>query len=217
MYRLLSLAAALTLAAAPASAVVHTISLTGTVANTTTNTFTFNGSTYNTGTLILDPFTPFTLNVGDQILATIALDAGFLVPASGEQLFGINFNDASGAGPVAPDFSVNNFGTLVFSLAGGPTNRGGGDTAPGACSNCLTAITQAFPGQAFTFDGISLDETVTGLPDPFEVGQITISYQLRDLATAVPEPATWALMLTAFAFVGGSARRRQSATRAVLA
>ncbi|CAM3264572.1 hypothetical protein SPAN111604_13750 [Sphingomonas antarctica] len=214
--RLLAFAAALTFAA-PAVATVHTISLTGTTAGTTFNTFTIGASTYQTGNLILDPFTPFTLEQGDQILATITLNGAFFVPTSGEQLFGINFNDVNGDSPVGPNGSTNAFGTVSFSLNGGATARGGGDITSGACSNCLTAITQAFPGAAFSFDGLGLDETVTGLAAPFDVGQVTISYQLRDVTGNIPEPASWAMLISGFGFVGGVARRRQGATRAVLA
>ena len=217
--RLFAFAAALTVAA-PAVATVHMISLTGTSANTTFGTFTIGASTYQTGNLILDPFTPFTpftLEQGDQILATITLNGAFVVPTSGEQLFGINFNDVNGGSPVGPNGSTNNFGTVTFSLNGGATARDGGDTTSGACSNCLTAITQAFPGGAFSFDGLGLDETVTGLAQPFDVGQVTISYQLRDVTGNIPEPASWAMMIAGMGFVGGIARRRQGATRAVLA
>ena len=214
--RFLALAAAALTVAAPAAATVHTISLTGTIAGTTTNNFTVGTNTYHTGNLVLDPFTPFTLEVGDQILATITLDSAFFVPASGEQLFGINFFDANGESPIGEDGSTNNFGTVVFSLNGGATARTGGDITEGACSNCLTAITGAIPGAAFSFDGLNLDETVTGLTSPFDVGQVTISYQLRDLAGALPEPASWAMVIGGMGFVG-FARRRQRATRAVLA
>ena len=213
--RLLAFTAALALAA-PAAATTHVLNLTGTVSNTTFNTFTFNGSTYHTGNLVLDPFTPFTLEQGDEIQAAITLNGAFFVPASGEQLFGINFNDANGEGPPGPNGSANNFGTVTFSLNGGPTARTGGDTTFGACSNCLTAITGAIPGAAFSFDGLGLDETVTGLASPFDVGQVTISYQLRDLAGGVPEPASWALIIGGMGFVG-FAGRRKGATRAVLA
>ncbi len=213
--RLFAFAAALALAA-PATAAVHTISLTGSVANTTTNTFTIGASTFFTGNLFLNPFTPFTLNQGDQILATISLDGPFAVPASGEQLFGINFLDANGDSPPGPNGSTNNVGMVTFSLNGGPTTRTGGDIAPGACGNCLTAITGAIPGAAFSFDGLALDETVTGLAAPFDVGQISITYQLRDLGGTVPEPASWAMMITGMGFVS-FARRRTRATRTVLA
>lgn len=213
--RLLAFVAALALAA-PAAATTHILNLTGTVANTTFNTFSSGASNFRTANLLLDPFTPFTLAEGDDIQATITLDSAFFVPSSGEQLFGINFFDANGESPPGPEGSTNNLGTVTFSLGGGPTTRTGGDITDGACSNCLSAITGASPGAAFSFDGLGLNETVTGLTSSFDVGQVTISYQLRDLAGGVPEPATWAMMIGGMGFVG-FARRRKGATRIVLA
>jgi len=213
--RLLAFAAAMAIAT-PASAAVHILTLTGTVAGTTFNTFDFNGSTYHTGNLILDPITPFALEAGDTIQATITLDGPFFVPGAGEQLFGINFEGANGESPDGPNGSANATGTVTFSLAGGPTTRTGGDIAPGSCSNCLTLITGAIPGAAFSFDGLSLDEQVTGLDAPFDVGRITISYQNRDLISSIPEPASWAMMIGGMGFVG-FARRRKGATRTVFA
>jgi hypothetical protein len=210
-----AIAAAMAIAA-PAAATVHMLSFTGTVANTTTGSFTIGTDTYNVGRLILDPFTPFTLEQGDQILATISLDGAFFVPASGEQLFGFNFEGPNDSSPPGPNGSTNATGTVTFSLAGGPTARSGGDVAPGACSNCLTLITGAIPGAAFSFDGLGLDEQVTGLAAPFEVTQVSISYQNRDLLSAAPEPASWALMIGGMGFVGFAGRRTR-ATRTVLA
>jgi hypothetical protein len=212
--RFLALIAAFALAS-PAAAVTHILNLTGTVSNTTFGTFPGGNSTFRTANLILDPFTPFTLEQGDDIQATISLNSAFFVPASAEQLFGINFFAANGDSPSGPNGSTNNVGKVTFRLNGGPTTRTGGDTTSGACSNCLTAITGAVPGDAFSFNGLTLDETVTGLASPFDVGQVTISYQLRDLSGAVPEPASWALIIGGMGFVGAAARRRKGATRAV--
>jgi hypothetical protein len=215
--RFLAFVAALVMAA-PAAATVHMLTLTGQIAGTTFNTFDFNGSTYHTANLILDPITPFTLEAGDTIQATITLDNPFFVPGAGEQLFGINFEGPNGEGPLGPDGSANATGTVTFSLNGGSSGRTGGDVAPGSCSNCLTLITGAIPGAAFNFNGLLLDEQVTGLASPFDVSRISISYQNRDLLTSggVPEPASWAMMIGGMGFVG-FARRRKGATRTVLA
>lgn len=214
--RLFALAAAFAVVAAPASAVTYTLNLNGSIANTTTNTFSFGGSTYHTGALNFDPFTPFTVEVGDVIEGTVTLDGLFTTPAAGEQFFGLNFAAADGTQPPGLDGSVQASGTLNFFNSMGATGLPN-DTVGGGCGNCLAVIIGQFPGAAFSFDGLTYSATITALDQPFDLGQASISYQLRDLTGGVPEPAQWALLISGFGFVGGIARRRQSATRAVLA
>ena len=201
--------AATSLLATPAMATTHILTLTGQIANTTFNMFDIpNIGHFRTGTLLLDPFTPFTIVQGDTIQATITLDGAFIVPASGEQLFGINFNDDQGGSPSFILLDTVNSGTTTFSYSAGPTNRLNGDVAPGGCSNCLSNITGQVPGPAFRFDQLFLTESIDALEAPFTIGQSTISYQLREPFNAIPEPAAWALMLTGFGLVGSAMRRR---------
>ncbi len=208
--RLLAFAAAALVIAAPSSAATIVLNLTANPANTTTNTFTFAGSTFNTANLIFDPFEPFTVQQGDIIQATITFSSGFTVPASGEQLFGVNFIGLDSESPLGyPDQEgPDNEGTLVFDYTVGPTGLPN-NTQGGSCSNCLTSIAGQIPGNSFVFDSISLTETVTELNAPFTIGSASFSYQLRDVG-AVPEPATWAMMITGFGLVGGAMRRRRT-------
>jgi hypothetical protein len=194
--------------AVPAAAVTHIVNATGNPANTTTATFTFNGSLFNTGNLILDPIDPFTVEEGDIIELTLTLASGFIVPGSGEQLFGLNFFRADGENPIitASMFETTVSGSGVFSYSLGPTGLPN-DTQGGSCSNCLTSIMGQVPGDSFTFDRLVLRQTIDRLGGPYTVDTASFSYQLRDLA-AVPEPATWAMMILGFGVVGGAMRRR---------
>lgn len=208
--RLFAFAAAALVFAAPSSATTIVLNLTANPANTTTNTFTIGNSTYNTANLNFDPFDPFTVAEGDVIQATITFTSGFTVPASNEQLFGVNFLGVTTDSP--PGYSnnegPNNEGTAVFGYSGGPTGLAT-DTQSGSCSNCLTSIMGQIPGNSFTFDSISLVETITSLNAPFTIGSGSFSYQLREVS-AVPEPATWTMMIGGFGIVGGALRRRRA-------
>ena len=206
----IALLALVGLGAVPADAATIFVNLTGTAANTTTGTFNFNGSTFNTGTLILDPFAPFTIAEGDMIDATLTLVGAFTVPASGEQLFGLNFFNQLVGSP--PGYINNqgpmNQGTTVFSNSGGPTGLPS-DTQNSGCGNCLASIGQQIPGAAFQFDSLHLQETITSLNAPFTIDGASFSYQLRDLTSGVPEPSTWAMMIIGLAAAGAALRARR--------
>lgn len=56
-------------------------------------------------------------------------------------------------------------------------------------------------GQAYVFD-------LPGFPSPFQIGnEFAFRTYVDDLASAVPEPATWAMMIVGFAGVGAALRR----------
>ncbi len=60
--------------------------------------------------------------------------------------------------------------------------------AYGACANALTVISSPSSAASFELDNIAV-------------------------APVVPEPATWAMLITGFGVLGGVARRRQRAMR----
>lgn len=202
---------AFTLAAAPATAATYTIDLTGVVANTIVNNFTFGGIAFQSGGLELTGFTPFTVEQGDDIVFTISLDGSFVVPKSFEtpgygQFFGVNFNN-SATQPVEP---VNTTGTILFSgLTGDFTNP-----ASAGCGNCIGLIAGRPFGEAFSLTGASGTGLIDTLAEPFEITSISISYQINPSQfNAVPEPATWALMIGGFFLAGGAVRARKSVVR----
>lgn len=203
---LLPLAGLVLAASQPASAAVITLNLTGNPAGLTTNSFTFGPNTYHTGELVLDPFDPVTIAQGDTLEITLALTGGLTVPGSGEQLFGLNLWQGAYGSPAG---SPQTGGTLTFSYSMGPTGLPS-NIQGGGCGNCLTAIGGQVPGAAFTFDGLSVMQTIDVLDDPFTIDNATFTYQLRDVATAaVPEPSTWAMMMLGMFAIGCSMRRKR--------
>ena len=210
----LFLAAGAALQAVPAAAVTHIITATADPVNATTNSFTFNGSTFYTGNLIVDPFPEFTVAEGDVIGVTLTLASGFTVPGSMEQLFGFNFFRSDGVDPTIIDDpnQVVVDGTGLFSFSMGPTGLSS-DTQGGACGNCLTAIMGQIPGNSFIFDKLVLSQTIFNLEAPYTVDRMSFSYQLRDIAGGIPEPATWAMMIMGFGLIGGALRQRGAAAR----
>lgn len=197
-----------------ASAATFTLNLTGIVSNGTFNDFDIGTSHFRTFNLALSSFDPILLTQGDVINATITLDRVFTVPASGEQFVGLNFFQGNFGSPPDPD-TTNNSGTTTYFNSTGPTGRVS-DTALSGCGNCLSAITFQAPGGAFSFDSLHISQTITGLAAPFTIDNASLSYQLRDLAATVPEPGSWAMMISGFGLLGGALRRRR-VSRPILA
>lgn len=210
---LLSIAAIAIAAMAPQSAHAAPIvlNLQGAIANTTTNAFDFAGRRFNTGNLILTGLTPFTINVGDTIEVNVTLDGPFTVPASGEQFFGLNFFNSE-QGTIDP---TSTQGTFTFANSGGPTGLEN-NTVNGGCGNCTALILGRGAAGAFSFTSFFATTSVDQLtPSPFTIDSASISYQLSGAISAVPEPASWALMIGGFGLVGGAMRRRMPVTATV--
>lgn len=195
-----ALAAGLALAAAMvaggAQAATHMLNLSGSAFDITTNTFTFDGVTYETGTLELSGFTPFILADGDTIEATVNITSGplfpFIVPSRDQMFFGLNFSDISGG--AQPTTSTAN-GTFAFD-GGGAINAG--------CGNC-TSLIYGQNGGALFFTNLAASGSFT-MDSPYEINSITVSYQVNNTGV-VPEPASWALMITGFGGAGVMLRR----------
>lgn len=207
--------AALTLAA-PATAVTHTVNLTVDLATATSNTFSFDGNTLTQVSLTLTGFTPFTVTAGDVIEYSVAF-TGFMfgvppidyfaIPSATAgpfgQLFAINFFRIDGTDPL----NASNEGIATLSGTVGDLT---GVNLNGGCSNCLSPIMGRAPGpfDAFGFQGIT-GMTTLALDGSYEIDSINFGYQVQvGFQSAVPEPATWAMLLGGFGVVGLSMRRR---------
>lgn len=180
--------------ASAAQAATYILNVTGSVGLTQTGSFVIGGTTYDTGSLDLgfDPnvSAPITLQTGDEVQFHVSLDAPFTVPASDNQFFGLNIrNTASNVDPV----SATTTGTFLFDNSIVPVGNG--------CGNCLSALTYNAPGAAFSFQTLSADEFYT-LGQPFDINDVSISYQLNNNVSAVPETSTWIMMLLGFFGLG---------------
>ena len=179
-------------AASGAQAATHVLNLTGSANDIATNSFTFDGSLYETGVLELTGFTPFQLADGDDVEVTITItDGAFTLPVRDFMFFGLNFSDISGGAQPTTSSSTGN-----FSFDGGP------DVGAG-CGNCTSLITGV---QSLSFSSLFATGAFT-MDSPYQINSITVSYQVNN--AAVPEPGTWALMIAGFGGAGMMIRRRR--------
>lgn len=194
-----------------AEATVYDLNLSGSIADATTGSFTIGSDQYRVGGIVLSGLTPFALQAGDVVHATVTLNGLFTVPGSGEQLFGFNllqFLSGGGGATVDPAQPTSNSGSITFFNSLGPTGRAN-DFAPGACGNCLAIITDnGGLTTPFSFDSFTAETTIGDLgTSPFTINGATFSYQLRDAIGALPETGTWTMLLLGFALTGAALRR----------
>jgi hypothetical protein len=204
----------------PAMAATYTLTLTGVLDDVVTSTFDFGVDELTFSSLELTGFTPFTLNSGDVIDFTVNFTGffqgnapfdGFVIGPATEggygQLFAVNFGRLDNVDPInasvgGPDGSfIDASGDLAgISLAGG-------------CGNCLSPIMGRSPGPfgGFMFKGLIASTTVT-LDGSYTVDRINFSSQVQTgFEAAIPEPASWAMLIAGFGLVGAIARRRRGA------
>lgn len=168
-----------------------------------------------------DPFFP-----GDTFTGSFVYDQD-LIPAAGSGFVNVFFNSYADITSIpAADAFKFNFGPYVFTLADDPTamvqyNNGAFN---GFFFN--TIFTLEGVNYLFKMNGgtITVNSTADPFGQPFLNGYTNIGNQALANATpytiaspgAVPEPATWAMMLLGLGFVGGvlRTRRRQYRTAA---
>lgn len=209
MFRKLLAVALSVVALAPASAATYILNLNGNVSGGAAQSFTSGGFTYDVVTIALTGFTPLSLAAGDTVEALITLDGPLTAPSAGYyNAVDLALISTTGATPVDTDAS----GTSEFFLGGSSFLTGSSNTTSnGAVFNSFLQ----FPGTSFTFDTVQSNFTVNSLGGPLV--DVDVAY-LRTFAVnravaAVPEPATWALMIGGFGGIGGTMRyRRRKAT-----
>jgi PEP-CTERM motif len=188
-----------------AQAATFAVSLTGNVANFSNSQFNFGGLHFNNfglGLSGLDSSNAFTVAQGDEINSTVTLDQLYTISTSIVRtdllqfFFGTGF---SGAGTqVTSQFDFYNGATLVNSFS-----------TISSTSNALASFAAVFPPNngAFTFDSFTNHVVIDILDQPATLDSSSFNYSL--VSNAVPEPASWALMIAGFGLVGSAARRRQ--------
>lgn len=208
-----ALAGGLLLAPPSALSAVYNLQLTGVVADGAYSTST-DTRFYDLTLLTEDGFTPFELAVGDVLNLTVTLDELLGVPAGTDiTFFGVDvltsrrFDSPPGDGAV----SFGEVTPLDGNLAG--------TTYGSACTNCVAASLILSPGPAFSISRFTASITIENLPpfgsddSPVFANGFELGYQVSDLPGVVPEPATWAMMISGFALSGVALRRRrQTAT-----
>lgn len=196
-------AAVLALSAPAAHAANYVLNLTGDLANLTTSSFFVGPTFYEVGELVLTGFTPLSLVDGDTVEVTVSFTGSstqFVVPTRDFMYLGLNFK-----GPVDP----------VGASANGDISFDGGPNQNVNCGNCASLIyfqnntPLAFSTLAYTGGFSFRDGNGDPLADPYEVNAVSISYQVNNDPAAVPEPTSWALMITGFGAAGALLRRRR--------
>ncbi len=188
--------------AGSAHAAVFNLNLTGTISNGNFSNQTIGATHYDQWFLGLDGLTPFQIAVGDTVNATVTLDHSFTVPAS-VQLTTFTFFLFGNSFPAIPTGTSGVAQTFVD--AGTPTTSTCGATTT---SSQLAAGCVYPSGVPITFDTFSTSFTIDTLATQADIDRSAILYTLFSPAAAVPEPASWALMLVGFGLVGAAMRRR---------
>lgn len=198
-------------ATSQARATVYDLSLTGQTSDFTENNFNFGASHYDQFDLPLeglDASNAITVSEGDEIDSTVTLDSSYTIPTSYSHTYFLQYL----RGSAFPNENTGSTGTITFYNAGSQVASYAYDDTTSGQLSTLNALF-APSGGGFTFDSFINDQTVSALPTPATLNSASIEY---DLVTdgAVPEPASWALMITGFGMMGAVARRRSARTAA---
>ncbi len=178
-----------------------------------------------------DPAAPYSAELGNRMLFGLTIDGEGSKFSISQLSFVGDSNDAANAldfGFAAGAFNYSNdyWGVLVgddgdlftaddvFVKAGANTQlvdglvgRGSGNSFAAYCAGCTTTaerqaaidLVANYPGYPTTFTGT------------YTLGNLGSGSGTFNISPAVPEPATWAMMIAGFGMVGASMRRRRPA------
>lgn len=198
---------AASLLATPALATDYSFDFTGDVAGGSTATFDAGGFRFNFFTIPITNFGPTTFQVGDSVAATITFTQRLTVPSAtvrnGVDLILLNTD--------YPGTTTGTSGmTTLFDGGVQSMFQMSGTTSTDQVVNSLLDFT----GSSYSFDSARSDFTVTALgAASLATDTAYFRYLTVDaLPAAVPEPASWALMITGFGAMGVVLRRRRLPT-----
>ena len=161
------------------------------------------GTTNNGATLTTT--TSYAFNAGDTVSLTIELSGNQRNFGPDEFSYGFNtsaataFNNVIVTGAFGAPVNVGNLGPGLFLGSGRPNGSLG-----------LVVSTEPFTtyGISFVAGNAGTLTAFAGTASADNVGPILDNFTLS--VTAVPEPATWSLLIAGFAMTGFAARRRRS-------
>lgn len=168
------------------------------------------GSTGNGATLSTTSF--YSFNAGDLVTLSILLSGNQRGGAADEFSFGFNtsvataFNNVIITGPFGPaPLPVGNLGPGFF-LGSGRPNAALGLVASGEPYTPYSiSFVAGNAGTLNAFAGTASADNIGPVLDNF-------SLSIGPSSSAVPEPATWAMMIIGFGFTGAAMRRRKVRT-----
>jgi hypothetical protein len=197
-------AAVCALWAGGAQAAVFNLDLSGMVADGAYSSQDVGGFHYDQWSLGLSGLDPITVALGDQVNATITLDQLFTVPGSVSHTSYVLYLSGDGF----PAINTGAHGSFAFfnGLTGVASGSAGTTTSGGIAHSVVFFPPDNGP---LTFDSIQANFTIDALAQSGQLDFAVLSYTLAS-ATAVPEPAAWALMLMGFGGLGAAMRRRRA-------
>jgi len=110
----------------------------------------------------------------------------------------------------SPDFLNLGIGEFLDLSTGSPSLSGDADSVVFRTNSYPALTIEASQGgnpgkyAAFAYEAVSAFGSYASFDGGNDIATLTVSH-----IAAVPEPATWAMMLAGFAFVGGVMRRRR--------
>jgi len=218
-------AAALSIAlcATPSQATVtiySSASLFNATAGAPTNTATFQSFSFGPkGQTLIDDGILFTSLPGghpqhDVYIATpntltnTTINSSTVLTADGDENFRMQLNSGVTFGAIGFDFISNQFGNPIISLFGvGGVSLGSFNITTAKNANVYFGATSDIP--------ISYVQTTVDRGFIQDTAYDNVSVRSLAVLSAVPEPATWGLMLIGFAMVGIAMRKRRTVRMSV--
>ncbi len=156
---------------------------------------------------------PFTLGVGDTLDMTITFTGGQTISLIGDTaIWPLSLTTGGSA-------TLQTSGTLEFLGASANIVSGlipiSQENRYIHVGNYYDASDYRTDSAAISFNGLRQILTVTAsdIDTPREYNSISIYTDGRVSFAAVPEPASWAMMLAGFGLIGGAVRRRQQTVK----